>query len=157
MKYALTFLLCLFGLFSSAQHFKLNQLESLIGQSVSSVTDSLVLHNWEVRPELSGKQGNQLYQTFSYGNHALEKSKALSWFRIQADNEVTNQLYYQLNEPEAYQLILDEIKLSGAEKKDIQEIEAKQISTYYISTDYIFQTIVGNDSYTIMVMPNKQP
>lgn len=157
MKYALTFLLCLFGLFSSAQHFKLNQLESLIGQPVSSVTDSLVQHRWEVRPELSGKQGHQLYKTFSFGNHASEQGKALSWFRIQADNEVTNQLYYQLSGEEAYQLILEEIKQTGAEKKDIQEIEAKQISTYYISTDYIFQTIVGNDSYTIMVMPNQQP
>ncbi|AMP97913.1 hypothetical protein AY601_0976 [Pedobacter cryoconitis] len=155
MKYALTFLLCLFGLFSCAQHFKLNQLESLIGQPVSSVTDSLVQHRWEVRPELSGKQGHQLYKTFSFGNHASEQGKALSWFRIQADNEITNQLYYQVSGAEAYQLILEEIKQTGAEKKDIQEIEAQQISTYYISTDYIFQTIVGNDSYTIMVMPNQ--
>jgi hypothetical protein len=157
MKYALTILLCLSVLFSNGQNLKLNQLKSFIGQPVSSVTDSLVHEKWQVRPELSGAQGKQLYKTFSYGNHKSEQSKALSWFRIQADNEVINQLYYQLNGIEAYNLILKEIKESGTEKKDIQDIENKQISTYYLSSDYIFQTITGTDSYTVMVTPNKQP
>ncbi|KIO77635.1 hypothetical protein TH53_08300 [Pedobacter lusitanus] len=157
MKYAIIFLFCLSGLFSRGQELKLSQLKSFIGQPVSSVTDSLTHHQWVVRPELSGEQGKQLYKTFSYGNHESEKSKALSWFRIHADDEVINQLYYQLNGPEPYNLILKEIKLAGTEKKDTQDIDNKQISTYYISNDYIFQTITGNDSYTVMVMPNKQP
>ncbi|QNK63875.1 hypothetical protein H7F33_05105 [Pedobacter sp. PAMC26386] len=157
MKYVLIIILCLCGLFSNGQDLKLNKLKSFIGQPVSAVTDSLVHSKWIVRPELSGRQGNQLYQTFSYGNHESEQSKALSWFRIQADNDVVNQLYYQLNGVEAYNFILKEIKEAGTEKKDIQGIEDKQISTYYLSTDYIFQTITGTDSYTVMVMPNQQP
>jgi len=157
MKYALTILLCLSALFSNGQNLKLNQLKSFIGQPVSSVTDSLVHRKWVERPELSGVQGRQLYKTFSYGNHESEQSKALSWFRIQADDEVINQLYYQLNGIVAYNLILKEIKEAGTEKKDIQDIENKQISTYYLSNDYIFQTIIGTDSYTVMVMPNKNP
>ncbi|MGY0036799.1 hypothetical protein [Pedobacter sp. NJ-S-72] len=155
MKYALTILLCLSALFSNSQNLKLNQ-KSFIGQPVSSVTDSLIHQKWAVRPELSGAQGRQLYKTFSYGNHGSEQSKALSWFRIQADDEVINQLYYQLNGIDAYNLILKEIKESGTEKKDIQDIENKQISTYYLSSDFIFQTITGTDSYTVMVTPNKK-
>jgi len=157
MKYVLTFLFCFTILFSKGQSLKLSQLKSFIGQPVSSVTDSLIHGEWRVRPELSGVQGRQLYKTFSYGTHQSEQSKALSWFRIQADDEVVNQLYYQLNGAEAYNLILKEIKESGTEKKDIQDIENKQISTYYLSIDYIFQTITGADSYTVMVMPNTQP
>jgi hypothetical protein len=157
MKYALIILLCLSALFSNGQNLRLNQLKSFIGQPVSSVTDSLVQKKWVVRPELSGVQGRQLYKTFSYGNHGSEQSKALSWFRIQADDQVINQLYYQLNGIEAYNLILKEIKDSGTEKKDFQDIENKQISTYYVSNDYIFQTITGTDSYTVMVTSNKQP
>jgi len=157
MKYALTLLLCFYGFLSNGQHLKLSQLKSFVGQPVASVSDSLKSTHWVVRPELSAVKGDQLYRTFSYGNHGSERSKALSWLRIQADYGVVNQLYYQLNSQAAYELILKDIKAAGTEKKDIQRIENKQLSTYYLSTDYIFQTIVGTDSYTIMVMSSREP
>lgn len=155
MKYAITLIFCLFTLYSSAQNLELKQLTAFLEQPVQTVTDSLDHNGWAAHKELSGVQGDQLYQTFSFGNLATEQVKALAWFRIQADNGIVNQLYYQAPGITHYNVLLEEIKQSGAVKKDIQEIENKQISTYYVSDDYIFQTIINAQTYTIMVMKNK--
>ncbi len=157
MRYALIFLFCLTALTSSGQKLELEQLKSFIGQPVISAADSLTKYGWSVRPELSGTKDNQSYQTFSFGNHRSEKGKALAWFRMHADNGTVNQLYYQSPGIEQYNILLNEIKQNGTEKKDMQSIEDNQISTYYTTEEYVFQTIVGADSYTVMVMNNKQP
>lgn len=155
MKYAVTLIFCFFTLYSSAQNLELKQLTAFLEQPVQTVTDSLDHKGWAAHKELSGVQGDQLYQTFSFGNLATEQVKALAWFRIQADKGIVNQLYYQSPGITHYNVLLEEIKGSGAVKKDAQEIENKQISTYYVSNDYIFQTIINAETYTIMVMKNK--
>ena len=155
MKYALTFLCCFWIFQSHAQNLELKQLQSFIARPAGKVTDSLKKAGWIVHPELSGLQNQQMYQTLSYGKHKAEKGKALAWFRIHADVGVINQLYYQSPGIAQFNLLLDEIKTTGTEKKQEQSIEDKKLSTYYVSPDYIFQTIVGDNSYTVMVMANK--
>lgn len=155
MRYAITLIFCLFTLYSSAQNLELKQLQSFLEKPVEAVSDSLNHKGWIPHQELSGTQGDQLYKTFSYGNKAADKVKALAWFRIHADKGIINQLYYQSPGKPQYDLLLAEIKQTGAVKKEAQGIENKQISTYYVSKDYIFQTIVSADSYTIMAMQNK--
>lgn len=155
MKYVVTFIFCFFVLYSNAQNLELKQLKSFLEQPVQAVTDSLNHKGWTPHQELSGKQGDQLYQTFSYGSQAADQVKALAWFRIQADKGIVNQLYYQSPGKPQYELLLTEIIKSGAVKKEVQDIENKQIGTYYVSNDYIFQTIVSTDSYTVMAMANK--
>jgi len=152
-----TLLFSLTALFSTAQNLDLSQLKSYLNQPVLTVSDSLTKNKWTVRPELSGIQAHQMYQTFSFGNQQDEQAKALAWLRIHADHNIVNQLYYQLPNIEQYNLVLKEIKETGTEKKGVQNIEDNQINTYYLSADYTFQTITGANSYTIMVMTNKQP
>jgi hypothetical protein len=157
MKYLFTFLCCLPVLFCRAQNMELNQLKSFIERPASKVTDSLKKAGWEVHPELSGTKGDQMYQTFSFGKHKAERFKALAWFRVHTDKGIINQLYYQSPGIAQYNVLLKEIQEAGTEKKDVQSIENKQLNTYYVSSDYIFQTIVGANSYTVMVMANKAP
>ena len=157
MKYLIALCLCFFSLSGFGQHLELSRLKSLIGKPVVIIADSLAKKGWKVHPELSGKKDNQLYQTFSFGTLKAEQVKALAWFRIHADNGIINQLYYQLTGKEQYNLMLTEIKKDGAERKEVQDIEANQISTYYVSPEYIYQTIAGNGNYTVMVTANKQP
>lgn len=148
-------LLCCASLAGKAQDMALNQLKSVIGRPVSSITDSLVKKGWSVRPELSDIQGNQLYQTFSFGSLKTEDAKALSWFRIHADNGIINQLYYQTPGKELFTVLLDAIVKSGAEKRELKNIEENQVGTYYVATDFIYETIMGVDNYTVMV--SKRP
>jgi len=157
MKYAFTFLCCLPVFFASAQNMELSQLKSFIGRPAAKVTDSLRKTGWSLHTELSGVKGVQMYQTYSFGKHKAEKAKALAWFRLHADKGIINQLYYQSPGITQYNVLLKEIKETGTERKDVQSIEDKKLSTYYVSPDYIFQTIVGADSYTVMVMANKAP
>lgn len=154
MKYLFTVILCIAVLFTKAQDLNLDQLKSFIYQPVEMASDSLVKKEWTMRPELSGVQGNQLYQTYSYGNHLDEKAKALAWLRIHADNGKVNQLYYQSPGIEQFNLLLKEIKSVSTEKKDTEKMDPGLVSMYYLSGYYTFQTIVGNNSYTIMVTTN---
>ena len=155
MKYIVTLLICFSALLAKSQHLQLNELKSFISHPSASLRDSLIVNGWVVRPELSARQAHQMYQTFSFGNHKEEESKAIAWLRIHADNGVINQLYYQLPGIAEYELILKDIKESGTEKKGVQSIEDKNINTYYVSADYTFQTIVGAGNYTIMIMSNR--
>jgi hypothetical protein len=155
MKYVLTLLCCFWAFQSQAQNLQLNELKSFIARPVARVTDSLKKAGWIAHPELSGLQNQQMYQTLSYGKHKAEKGKALAWFRVHADVGVINQLYYQSPGITQYNVLLKEIMATGTEKKEEQSIEDKKLSTYYVSPDYIFQTVVGENSYTIMVMANK--
>ncbi|WP_158797488.1 hypothetical protein [Pedobacter sp. L105] len=155
MKYSLTFLFCLCALFSSAQNLELNQLKSFIFKPAIEVTDTLQKKGWVVRPELSGKKLNQLYQTFSFGHLKKEKAKARAWFRIHADNGIVNQMYYQVPGLKEYTLLLEEIKKTATERKNEQSIEDNKLSTYYIADGYVFETTVAADSYTIMVMTDR--
>ncbi|SEB14408.1 hypothetical protein [Pedobacter hartonius] len=155
MKYAFTFLCCLLALFVRAQNMELSRLKSFIERPAAKVTDSLRKAGWSLHAELSGVKGAQMYQTWSFGKHKAEKAKALAWFRLHADKGFINQLYYQSPGITQYNVLLKEIKETGTERKDVQSIENKKLSTYYVSPDYIFQTIVGMDSYTVMVMANK--
>lgn len=154
MKYLFAFLFCLSVLQVKSQNLSLNELKAFIYQPVELASDSLSKKEWSLRPELSGAQGNQLYQTYSYGNHKDEQAKAIAWLRIHADNGKINQLYYQSPGIEQYNLILKEIKKIGVEKKDTENADSKQTSTYYVASYYTFQTIVGNNSYTVMVTTN---
>lgn len=155
MRYAFALFFCMITSLSRGQNLELNQLKSFIDKPAVSVTDSLTKAGWSLRPELSGAKDYQMYQTYSFGNHESEQAKAQAWFRIQADNGIINQLYYQSPGKEHFNLLLEEIKKTGTEKKDVQSIEENQISTYYVAKDYTFQTIVGTDSYTVMVMATK--
>ncbi|CAM3985437.1 hypothetical protein SAMN06265348_104418 [Pedobacter westerhofensis] len=157
MKYALAFLCCLWAFHTRAQNLELNQLKSFIARPALKVTDSLKKAGWALHPELSGEKALQMYQTWSFGKHKAEKAKAMAWFRIQADHGVINQLYYQAPGITHFNVLLKEIVAAGTEKKEEQNIEDKKISTYYVSPDFIFQTIVGEHSYTVMVMANKAP
>lgn len=157
MKYAFTFLCCLSVLLSRGQNLELNQLKSFIDKPAIKLTDSLKKAGWIIHPELSASKNHQMYQTLSFGNHKAEKAKALAWFRVHADNGIINQLYYQTPGISQYNVLLKEIKETGTEKKEIQSIEDKKLGTYYVSPDYIFQTMVGNNSYTVMVMANRKP
>lgn len=134
---------------------ELGQLKAIIDRPAQTITDSLTKKGWSVRPELSGVKENQLYRTFSFGNHSGNKNKALAWLRIQADNGVINQLFYQAPGVDQFNSILKELKESGTERKDKQSIEDNQVSTYYVGKAYTFQTIVGASSYTVMVMTNQ--
>ena len=151
MRYIMFLLICCASLAGKGQNMELNQLKSVIGRPVTSITDSLVKKGWSVRPELSDIQGNQLYQTFSFGSLKKEDARALSWFRIHADNGVINQLYYQTPGKDLFNILLDAIVNSGAEKKELKNIEENQVGTYYVSTDFIYETIMGVDNYTVMV------
>lgn len=155
MKYALTFLCCLCAFHGRAQNLELNQLKSFIARPVGKLTDSLKKAGWVVHPELSGIQNQQMYQTLSFGKHKAEKGKALAWFRVHADKGVINQLYYQSPGITQFNVLLKEIMATGTEKKEEQSIEDKKLSTYYVSPDYIYQTVVGENSYTVMVTANK--
>jgi hypothetical protein len=155
MKYVFTFFCFLWAVNSHAQNLELNQLKSFIAKPVGKVTDRLKKVGWIVHPELSGVQNQQMYQTLSFGKHKAEKQKALAWFRVHADVGVINQLYYQSPGIAQFNVLLKEIMSSGTEKKEEQHIEEKKISTYYVSPDYIFQTVVGENSYTVMVMANQ--
>lgn len=151
MKYLFGLLLCLSFLFGSGQTMQLGQLQSIIDRPVTSITDSLVKHGWSVRPELSGIQGNQLYSTFSFGNLKDEKNKALSWFRIHADDGMINQIYYQTSGKVHFENLMAEIMKLGAEKKDLKNIDDTMVGTYYVTKDYVFESILGVDNYTLMV------
>jgi len=155
MKYILIFLFCLFAFLGKAQELGLNQVISFINQPVKAVNDSLTAKGWQEHPELSGVQNNQLYRTFSFGNLGPDSKQALAWFRIHADDEVVNQLYYQLPGPELYTKLVTGLKAISTEKKDAQQIENKQIITYYQNADFTFETIVGGGTYTLMVLTNK--
>jgi len=156
MRYFLTFLLCLIFHFGHAQDMPLKTLMAYINKPVTVIRDSLYARGWAAHAELSGTQKNQLYQTFSYGTKKSNPAEALAWFRIHADNNIVNQLYYQLPGLESYTIILNELKVISTEKKGVQTIENNQISSYYQTTDYTFQTIAGRGSYTLMVMTNKK-
>jgi hypothetical protein len=154
MKYIPLLLLCFTSFAVKSQKLSLDKLKALIYQPVEFAADTLQKGGWTVRPELSGKQADQLYQTFSYGNLADEQAKALAWLRIHADNGKINQLYYQTPGQEQYNLLLQEIKKLGTEKKDPDKMAPGIVSTYYVSSYYTYQTIVGKDSYTVMVTTN---
>jgi hypothetical protein len=154
MKYLLLLLFCFSSFAVKSQKLSLDKLKALIYQPVELAADTLQKQGWSVRPELSGKQANQLYQTYSYGNHTDEQAKALAWLRIHADNGKINQLYYQTPGEEQYRLILEEIRKLGTEKNDPDKMGPGIVSTYYVSSYYTYQTIVGKDSYTIMVTTN---
>lgn len=154
MKYVFTLLFCFAFLQGKTQNLSLDQLKAFIYQPVESAADSLIKQEWTLRPELSGAQANQLYQTYSFGNHKDEQAKAVAWLRIHADNGKVNQLYYQSPGIEQYNLILQEIKKIGVAKKDTENVDPKQVSTYYVASYYTFQTITGKDSYTVMVTTN---
>ncbi|MET1056374.1 MAG: hypothetical protein ABWY16_13795 [Pedobacter sp.] len=157
MKYVLT-LFCGLWLFEGkAQNLELSQLKTFITQPAVKVTDSMKKAGWIVHPELSGIKDEQMYKTLSFGKHKAEKEKALAWFRIHADHGIINQLYYQSPGINQYNVLLKEIMAAGTEKKEEQAIEDKKLSTYYVSPDFIFQTVVGENSYTVMVMANKVP
>lgn len=158
MKYVFTLLFCLSVFLCQGQNLELEQLKSIINQPVPSITDSLIKQGWTVRPELSGVQGNQLYQTFSFGDSKDEQAKALAWLRVHADNEIINQLYYQLPTAEQYELVLKQIKAVATEKKGVPNADGdKNINAYYLSSYYTFQTITGDGNYTIMLLMNKTP
>lgn len=154
MKYLLMITCCLCSFVLKAQQMNLDQLKALIYQPVELAADSLAKNEWTLRPELSGQQAHQLYQTYSYGNHKEETGKALAWLRIHADNGKINQLYYQPPGADQYQAMLKEIQAVSTAKKDTEKMENQVVSTYYISAYYTFQTIVGKDSYTVMVTTN---
>lgn len=154
MKYVFALFLCLAFLQGKSQNLSLDQLKAFIYQPVELAADSLMKKEWSLRPELSGLQGNQLYQTYAYGNHNDEQAKAIAWLRIHADNGKVNQVYYQSPGIDQYNLILKEIKKIGLEKKDTGNTDPNQVSTYYVASYYTFQTIVGNKSYTVMVTTN---
>lgn len=156
MKYLFTFISLAAFQFCHAQHLPLKLLTSFIDRPVPVVRDSLMAKKWVQHAELSGAQNNQLYQTFSYGTKKNKPAEALAWFRIHADDQIVNQLYYQLPGLEAYTMLLNEVKAISTEKQGVQTIENNQISSYYQTTDYTFQTIVGGGSYTLMVMTNKK-
>jgi len=156
MKYSLTFLFCLCAFLGRAQNLELNQLKLFIYKPVTEVTDTMQHKGWVVRPELSGKKEKQLYQTFSFGHLKKEKEKAIAWFRIHADNGIVNQLYYQTPGVEQFNLILDEIKKIGTERKNVQSIEDNKLSTYYVSEGFIFETTAADGNYTIMVMTDRE-
>lgn len=157
MKYAFAFLCCLWAVHVRAQNLELNQLKSFIARPAPKLTDSLKKAGWALHPELSGQRAQQMYQTFSFGKHKAVGTKALAWFRIQADRGVINQVYYQAPGIAHFNVLLKEIMATGTEKKGEQDIADKKLSTYYVSPDFIFQTIVGVNSYTVMVMANKAP
>jgi len=154
MKY---FLACLFlWVFhfntASAQNLALEDLNGYIGQTVFKVNESLKSKGWVLHPELSGEQQNQLYKTFAFGNAENEQGKAISWFRLHADNQMVNQLYYQLPGKAELENLVAAIIAGGAQKKNIDEISNEQLSSYYIGYDLVYQTITGKDSYTLMVV-----
>ena len=130
---------------------ELSQLKSILDRPVTSITDSLVKHGWSVRPELSGIQANQLYSTFSFGDLKAEKNKALSWFRIHADDGIINQIYYQTPGKVHFDSLMAEIMKTGAEKKDLKNVDENMVGTYYVTKDYVFESILGVDNYTLMV------
>jgi hypothetical protein len=151
MKYLLGILLGLGCLCANAQTMELDQLQAIIDRPVSSITDSLVKRGWAVHPELSGIQANQLYSTFSFGNLKDQKNKALSWFRIHADDGLINQIYYQTPGKVHFDNLMAEIIKKGAEKKDLKNIDDTMVGTYYVSKDYVYESILGVDNYTLMV------
>lgn len=157
MKIVITLLCCLWFVNGQAQNMELSKLKSLIAKPAAGVIDSLKKSGWTIHPELSGTKAQQMYLTLSFGKHKAEKEKALAWFRIHADKGMINQLYYQLPGIIQYNVLLKEILATGTERKEEQRIEDKKLSTYYVTPDYIFQTVVGENSYTIMVMANKAP
>lgn len=154
MKYVFALLFCLAFLQVKSQNLSLDELKAFIYQPVQLAKDSLLKKEWSLRPELSGVQANQLYQTYSYGNYNDQQAKAIAWLRIHADNGKVNQLYYQSPGIDQYNLLLQEIKKTATEKKDTGNTDPGQLSTYYVASYYTFQTIVGNKSYTIMVTTN---
>jgi len=155
MKYSLTFLFCLFTLIGRSQNIELHQLQFFIYKPVTQVTDTLQKKGWLVRPELSGTKLNQLYKTFSFGHLKKEKGKARAWFRIHADNGIVNQLYYQTPGIKEFNILVEEIKKMGTEKKNVETIEDHKLSIYYVSEGFIYQTTAAPDNYTIMVMTDK--
>ena len=155
MKYLYTFLLCFAGLCCNAQELSFEQLISYLQRPAKVVGDSLSVKGWQPVPAMSDTKDEQMYQTFSFGNMKADSTQALAWLRIHADQQVVNQLYYQLPGQEAYLEMLRKIKVSGIEKKEMQTIENNQVSTYYQSTDFTFQTITGGGSYTVMVMTKR--
>lgn len=152
MKYFYTLLLSFTCLFAAAQDLSLDRLTAFIHMPAKSVSDSLAVKGWKPVAELSAIKDNQMYQTYSYGNLETDKSQAVAWLRIHADNQVVNQLYYQLPDLETYTKVLNALKIIGTEKKDMQSIDNKQINTFYQNKEYTFQTITGGGSYTLMVM-----
>lgn len=155
MRYRL-FTFLIFSAFAArSQDMELKKLGYMIDQPAITITDSLAQKGWMIRPELSGAKGRQLYTTFSFGHQQSDQSKALAWLRIHADNGMINQLYYQSSGIEQFNHLVKELQESGAEKKDKQSIEDNQVSTYYVGKNYTYQTIIGTDSYTMMVMTNK--
>jgi hypothetical protein len=151
MKYLFGLLLCMSCFCGSAQTLELVQLQSIIDCPVTSITDSLVKNGWSLHPELSGIQANQLYSTFSFGNLKDQKNKALSWFRIHADDGLINQIYYQTPGKVHFDNLMAEIIKLGAEKKDLKNIDDTMVGTYYVTKDYVFESILGVDNYTLMV------
>ncbi len=152
MKYLYTFLFCFAGLCCNAQELSFEQLISYLNQPAKIVGDSLNVKGWQSVTSMSDTKDDQMYQTFSFGKLKADTTQALAWLRIHADQQVVNQLYYQLPGQEAYLQMLSKIKASGTEKKEMQTIENNQVSTYYQSTAYTFQTITGGGSFTVMMM-----
>lgn len=154
-KHLFIILFCFAYQVGTAQEVPLKQLMAFIAQPVKEVKDTLISKGWSPKAELSGRQGNQMYETFSYGNLATDKNQALAWFRIHADDDIVNQLYYQLPGKEPYTVLLNELKVLTNGKTPIEKIEDKQVNTYYQTDLFTFQTSEGNGSYTMMVMTNK--
>lgn len=152
MKYLYTVLLCCFCLLCKSQELSFDQLISYLHQPAQVVGDSLNSKGWKLNAALSATREEQMYQTFSFGNLKGDSTQALAWLRIHADQQLVNQLYYQLPGQEAYAQLLNKIKSSGTERKEMQTIENNQVSTFYQSQDYTFQTIAGGGTYTVMVM-----
>lgn len=155
MKLFLTFLVLITTQLVRAQQLSLVNLNEFFGQTVFQANQQLKSRGWIKHPELSGERGNQLYQTFAYGSISQQQGKAVAWFRIHADNQMVNQLYYQLQDESQLNALIKEILNSGAEKKEVQEIEDGKLNSYYIGYDFVYQAIIGNNTYTLMVVKKK--
>lgn len=150
-KYIFTLLLSFCSLFANGQEESLHQLISYLEQPTKKVTDTLVAKGWTIDAALSAEKDNELYQTFSFGNLQSDKKQALAWLRIHASHQVVGQVYYQLSGREAFFKLMSEMDKIVTEKKEMQNIENKQINTYYESDRHLIQTIVGGGSYTLML------
>lgn len=157
MKYVITCLLLFIAPLLKAQQMSLDSLTAYLGQTVFKSVESLKSGGWRLHPELSAEQNNQLYKTFAFGASTEGTQKAVSWFRIHADNQIVNQLYYQLPGKEELDTLVAEIMKKGAQKKGVAEIQNGQLTSFYIGFDFVFQTIIAKDSYTLMVAKKPRP
>ncbi|WP_354331310.1 hypothetical protein [Pedobacter sp. CG_S7] len=154
LRYCFTILICLGMIVCNAQVQNLKDLEICINQTITHVSDSLVNNGWKLDPALTGYVENDYYRTFSFGNLKTDPKKAQAWLRIHTERTAVNRMYYQAPDEENFLQFLKEIEAVKISNTKPQIIEGQSI-TSYIGSDFAYQTISFNATYTIVVISKK--